>query len=281
MSCVVLSGECYELALWQSRQLSWRAGSTKALVVIGDDLPHVPSFPGNVHSLDWQAEVRRLKADGVSIYGVRVAGDEHFTAAPAEVERFYRTMAQTTGGEYLTLDSFASIHETMLGILYREAGDQQLENWVKSNAGAGNAGAPGAHVFLTATMKELTLSTDDLMRIHGALHDKAAHEVEVHGHRHAVTVGRAGCRFVRIEGLTFVEQNKNKTSHYARMATQGKKITWVVKCGEWYVDALSLFLVAPAGLLRLTSPSSAQGTHHRRRGREDVSIVCCCSELFL
>ncbi|ELR12069.1 Chromatin Organization Modifier domain containing protein [Acanthamoeba castellanii str. Neff] len=226
-------GECYELALWQSRQLSWRAGSTKALVVIGDDLPHVPSFPGNVHSLDWQAEVRRLKADGVSIYGVRVAGDEHFTAAPAEVERFYRTMAQTTGGEYLTLDSFASIHETMLGILYREAGDQQLENWVKSNAGAGNAGAPGAHVFLTATMKELTLSTDDLMRIHGALHDKAAHEVEVHGHRHAVTVGRAGCRFVRIEGLTFVEQNKNKTSHYARMATQGKKITWVVKCGEW------------------------------------------------
>jgi hypothetical protein len=228
-------------------------------VVIGDDLPHVPSFPGNVHSLDWQAEVRRLKADGVSIYGVRVAGDEHFTAAPAEVERFYRTMAQTTGGEYLTLDSFASIHETMLGILYREAGDQQLENWVKSNAGAGNAGAPGAHVFLTATMKELTLSTDDLMRIHGALHDKAAHEVEVHGHRHAVTVGRAGCRFVRIEGLTFVEQNKNKTSHYARMATQGKKITWVVKCGEWYVDALSLFLVAPAGLLRLTAPSLRRG----------------------
>jgi hypothetical protein len=64
---------------------------------------------------------------------------------------------------------------------------------------------------------------------------------------------------VRIEGLTFVEQNKNKTSHYARMATQGKKITWVVKCGEWYVDALSLFLVAPAGLLRLTAPSLRRG----------------------
>jgi hypothetical protein len=209
------------------------------MVLIGDDKPHSPNFPGNTRKLDWRNEVQGLQAAGVTIYSVQAGG---VSDPPNRIDLFYSSMAKITGGEHLTLDRFDSVHELMLGVLYREAGDQQLENWVKSNhAAAGATG--GAHVFLTSTMKELSLSTEDLMRVHEAIHDKAASDVEVLGKRHVVTVGQAGCRFVRIEGITFVEQNKNKTSQYARMATQGKKITWVVKCGEWYASSVPPFML--------------------------------------
>lgn len=233
-----LLGECYELALWQSRQFSWRLGSMKALVMIGDDLPHDPHFPGNVMQLDWNHEVAQLQAEGVKIYGVWVSTDPDDANYP-EYPDFYRTLASRTGGEFLTLDSFSTIHETMLSILYREAGDHQLENWVKSSSSSAS-GPDGVtpHVYLTNNMKELSFTTQELLRIHNAIHDKDVQSVEIANKNHAVTVGRAGCRFVRIEGITFVEQNKNKASQYARMAVRGKKITWIVKCGEWYVGTL-------------------------------------------
>jgi hypothetical protein len=238
--------------------------------MIGDDLPHTPDFPGNTRRLDWRAEVDQLKADGVTIYSVHAGGKP---ASRGPRTRFWREMAERTGGEYLTLASIASIHETMVGILYREAGDQQLEHWAKTAGGSTTAASGEAHVFLTSTMKELSLSTDDLMRIHEALHDKGVGEVEALGRRHAVVVGRAGCRFVRIEGVTFIEQNKNKASKYARMATEGKKITWVVKLGEWYGPQPTLL---PTSLVGTHTPGGPpgmlQGPDHRWRSRKDVMM---------
>jgi len=46
-------------------------------------------------------------------------------------------------------------------------------------------------------------------------------------------VGRAGCRFVTIDDFTFVEQNKKTDSKYAKMAIEGKAVTWIVNHGKW------------------------------------------------
>jgi hypothetical protein len=34
-------------------------------------------------------------------------------------------------------------------------------------------------------------------------------------------------------GITFVEQNKHKSSHYAKMANEGQQITWFIHAGHW------------------------------------------------
>ena len=44
--------ECYELALHESRSFSWTSGRTKVLVLIGDDVPHGPTYPQNTKNLD-------------------------------------------------------------------------------------------------------------------------------------------------------------------------------------------------------------------------------------
>jgi hypothetical protein len=44
--------ECYELVLNEARAMSWRAGAAKVLAMIGDDVPHEPSYPQNVKRID-------------------------------------------------------------------------------------------------------------------------------------------------------------------------------------------------------------------------------------
>ena len=41
------------------------------------------------------------------------------------------------------------------------------------------------------------------------------------------------CSFVRVHGVVYIEQNKEKKSKYAKMALCGKKITWICHSGNW------------------------------------------------
>ena len=83
--------ECYELVLRQARtKLSWTPGSRRALVMIGDDVPHEASFPANKDAIDWREEVRELAVMGVSVYGVQCGNRGYATA-------FYKTISAATG----------------------------------------------------------------------------------------------------------------------------------------------------------------------------------------
>ena len=67
--------ECYELALRQVREeLSWTAGTQRSLVMIGDAIPHPPSYNMNTDNIDWKTETERLYSElvrtGVSLSGV-------------------------------------------------------------------------------------------------------------------------------------------------------------------------------------------------------------------
>lgn len=64
-------GEAYEQALLLANSLAWRASATKAFILIGDDLPHPPTWPANEKRVDWQAEAQSLAARDVALYAVR------------------------------------------------------------------------------------------------------------------------------------------------------------------------------------------------------------------
>lgn len=58
--------ECYEFALYEIRtRLSWKKGSNKSVVMIGDAFPHEVGDPVNKPNVDWKNEAKRLFNDQV------------------------------------------------------------------------------------------------------------------------------------------------------------------------------------------------------------------------
>ena len=71
------------------------------------------------------------------------------------------------------------------------------------------------------------LSEADILAVHNAIHDTTVFSVKIGGSDYEIAIGEAGCRFVRTAGgIIFIEQNKEKDNKYARMALEGKSITW-------------------------------------------------------
>jgi len=50
---------------------------------------------------------------------------------------------------------------------------------------------------------------------------------------HEITIAGNGCRQLFYNGIRFMEQNKNKSSQYAKLANEGHKITWGIRDGNW------------------------------------------------
>ncbi|XP_060578149.1 uncharacterized protein LOC132735233 [Ruditapes philippinarum] len=118
-------GECYELVMHEVRtKLSWTPGSQRALVLIGDDGPHGPSFRQNKLKLDWRKEADSLASIGVRIYSVQCDDYE-----PADY--FYAGIAQRTDGQHLRLKDFKNLFDFLMTVCYRERGDDLFHNYEK------------------------------------------------------------------------------------------------------------------------------------------------------
>jgi hypothetical protein len=113
--------ECYELVLHEARSLAWRAGATRALVMIGDERPHEPDYPMNTKKLDWRNELKMLQEMEVKVYGVHA-----MAAYRSDAKHFWEQMAKMTGGYYLTLDQFNEIRDLLMAICYHQTGDIKL-----------------------------------------------------------------------------------------------------------------------------------------------------------
>ncbi len=116
--------ECYELVLHEARSFKWNSGK-KVLVVIGDEIPHLPSYPWNTDKLDWRNEVNLLAKMGVSVYGVQALNRSHATP-------FYEAIARRTGGFHLTLDQFSNVVELVMAVCYRQV-SQGLLSQLETN----------------------------------------------------------------------------------------------------------------------------------------------------
>src|SRR3989338_9090682 len=115
--------ECYEFVLHEARSFNW-GPDAKTLIVIGDDVPHSPSYPDNKDRLDWKNEIELLLKMGVNVYGVQALNRSHATS-------FYREIAERTGGFHLTLDQFSNVVELVMAICYQQAGSENLSQWEK------------------------------------------------------------------------------------------------------------------------------------------------------
>ena len=117
--------ECYELVLHEARrELSWESGREKALVIIGDDVPHGPHEKQNMKKIDWRNEIGLLIEAGIHIYGVHAMPGIRKHAKP-----FYEEIANRTGGFYLTLDQFTNISTLLMAICYKQEGGECLTHF--------------------------------------------------------------------------------------------------------------------------------------------------------
>lgn len=117
----------YERVLNEARSISWTAGKSKVLVVMGDEVPHGPTFrANNGKSYNWRNDLELLLEAGVNVHGVHCLpgirpGSRHF----------YEEIAKTTGGFYLTLEQFDSVTDLVLAICYKEKGKEFVEQYEK------------------------------------------------------------------------------------------------------------------------------------------------------
>ncbi|KAL5005202.1 hypothetical protein ScPMuIL_018658 [Solemya velum] len=116
------SAECYEWALRKAQGMDWSENAAKALVVIGDEIPHEPQFTDQ--AVNWHTELDVLKGMGVKVYGVQARNNGYATP-------FYEELAERTEGYYLNLTQFDAIPDMFLAVCYREADTEQFEVFVE------------------------------------------------------------------------------------------------------------------------------------------------------
>ena len=121
--------------------------------MIGDAMPHDPTYFMNTLKLDWRKEAKQLYDDlGVKIYSVQVSKllymitvfavclhvhvySRRINNADILVQalnnsasnHFYRTLADLTSGYHLHLDQFSSIVQFIIAICFREQSVDQLQ----------------------------------------------------------------------------------------------------------------------------------------------------------
>src|SRR5262249_4131424 len=109
-----------ELVLNEARSQPWTADATKALVLIGDDVPHQPAH--NPGRLDWRKEAEALTKAGVAVYAVQALNRGY-------AKRFYEDLARISGGFHVPLDQFSYVTDMVLAVCYRQSGEDQLERY--------------------------------------------------------------------------------------------------------------------------------------------------------
>ena len=114
--------EAYELVLHEARSFAWTRGQPKALVLIGDDVPHGPDYRENRLRLDWRNELRSLLDLEVQVHGVQALNRRYAT-------RFYQEIARITGGFHLTLDQFSNVTDILMAICFQQAGPERLQQF--------------------------------------------------------------------------------------------------------------------------------------------------------
>lgn len=141
--------ECYELVLHEARSFNWRSGKTKVLVMIGDDIPHPPSYSMNTKKLDWRNEIELLMEMNVNVYGVQALNRRHATP-------FYEEIARKTGGYHLTLDQFNSVTDLIMAICYKQESPEALQRYEQQVQDRGRMTRNMDQVFSVLTGKKST-----------------------------------------------------------------------------------------------------------------------------
>jgi predicted DNA-binding WGR domain protein len=132
--------ECYELVLNEALTHPWTEGATKAIVLIGDELPHPPAQ--NPGKLDWRKEAKALSDEGIVIYAVQALNRNH-------AKKFYEELARISGGFHVPLDQFSYITDMVLAVCYRQSGEEQVQRYEEEVKSAGRMNRGLGRIFST------------------------------------------------------------------------------------------------------------------------------------
>jgi hypothetical protein len=122
--------ECYELVLYEARSMSWTSGKNKALVMIGDDIPHGPSYPPEHEEAGLEERAGLLLESNIHVHAVQALSRRHATA-------FYEEVAKKTGGYHLELHQFSHVTDLILALCYKQAGGEQIKTFQQEVEKAG------------------------------------------------------------------------------------------------------------------------------------------------
>ena len=80
----------------------------------------------------------------------------------------------------------------------------------------------------------MTLSEHDYVTIHQTIHNKKQSYVTIKGTKYSVSLNKNGHRCIKVPEIgTFIEQNPNKSTTYAKRAKDGEFITWLIREKSW------------------------------------------------
>ncbi len=113
------TAECYERMLHEGLGFRWTPGARRVFVLIGDDVPHEPSYPQNKQRLNWRDELDRYTEAGTQVYGVQCLGRHH-------ADPFYMEIARRTGGVRIQLSQFHLVEDLIFAICMKQIGDDRV-----------------------------------------------------------------------------------------------------------------------------------------------------------
>lgn len=169
----------------------------------------------------------------------KLSSEEHkFAIYPVQclnrgphADEFYQELADKTGTQRIQLDDFQSMIEIFMGLCYRAHTDREFAQRAQQIA---DKDSNSQTIDISEAQKKYVPFTDtQVMVIHEAIHDPSKTQVTINDQTYELAIGKAGCRFVRVGEVTFIEQSKEKKTKYAKMALDGKKITWICTSGQW------------------------------------------------
>ena len=143
--------ECYELVLHEARSLKWTSGKTRAMVMIGDAVPHGPNEHQNTKKLDWRNELGLLLESNIHVYAVQALARPHAT-------KFYKEVAKVTGGYHLELNQFSDVENLLMAIAYKQQGVEQLHHFEEEVKKSGGFNRNMAKAFSTMSGRSYTES---------------------------------------------------------------------------------------------------------------------------
>jgi len=149
---------------------------------------------------------------------------------------FFEAISNRTGGRHLNLDQIDQLGGLLKELAYREATEVQFEAHaaeIKERISRLKKQNSAQMVLPEEVSRDKLFTDEEILKIHNSIHDENIQSVEVQGVSHEISVGTAGCRYVRIGEITFIQQNKDKDTKYARMSIDGHVITWICHEGRW------------------------------------------------
>ncbi len=148
--------ECYELVLREAHtKVSWTPTSRKALIMIGDAIPHAPLSPRNAPKIDWRVEAAELVSKGVSIYSVQALGGR------LAGQKFWQPLAHETGGIHLSLDQFSHAKEYIKAICLHTQSQEALQTFRTTLQSEGRMNRSLHGMFATLLRDETAYGGED------------------------------------------------------------------------------------------------------------------------